>query len=72
MVLTSPKKSLESPISTEAAQLLEQVQDEINFESKYGEIIDQKLGPPPKALDISDFQENDPTEGWCCNLIHLN
>jgi hypothetical protein len=66
MVLTSPKKpKLESPISTEAAELLEQVQDELNFESKYG-IIGQELGPPPKAIDISDFK-HDPTEGWCCN-----
>jgi len=41
MVLTSPKKpTLDSPISTEAAELLEQVQDELNFESKYG-IIDR-------------------------------
>lgn len=69
MVLTSPKKiATESPISPEAAQLLQQVQDELDFESKYSEIIDQTLGPPPKALDISDFQENDPTDGWCCKL----
>ena len=68
MVLTSPKiDSLESPISQEAAQLLAQVQDELNFESKYSNTT--HLGPPPKPLNISDFQEIDPTDGWCCNLL---
>lgn len=69
MVLTSPKKTniSDSPQSAEAAQLLAQVQDELNFENKYFE----NLGPPPKPLDLSDFQENDPIDGWCCNLYFI-
>lgn len=66
MVLTSPKKTTTSTLSNEAAQLLSQIKDELNFESKY---FDQTS--PPKPLNLSDFQDNDPTIGWCCKYYLL-
>ena len=62
MVLTLPRDH-NSTLSNEAAQLLAQVQDELNFENKFKD-IDHVLGPPPKALDLSDFD----TSHECCNL----
>lgn len=72
MVLTSPKKThpSDSPLSNEAAQLLQQVQDELDFERKYKDELN--LGPPPKPLDLSDFQENDPIDEFCCKIYHVN
>ena len=70
LVLSSPKK-MNTDLDPEVAQLLNQVQSELDFEQKYQSIspVHVTLGPPPEPITLDELNQESIVDNWCCKCI---